>query len=141
MRRGAALPMVLLSLGLIAALTVGGSFVTRRYHTDGRRARSALDLEPALESALVQALGAMDSTAMDSVEVGETRAWEAGSVEIRSPIVTAVWVTRIGWGEYVLVGEASNGSNSLQVNRLMLIATRDSLGLRPIPMRPWTRLP
>ena len=141
MRRGAALPMVLLSLGLVAALTVGGSFATRRYHADGRRVESAQAIEPALESALVLALSAMDSTMLDSIEIGETVASRPSVGGLRSQVVTATWVTRIGPGEFALVGEASDGRKPLQIQRLMLVAVRDSAGLRPIPMRPWTRLP
>jgi hypothetical protein len=133
--------MVLLSLGLVAALTVGGSFVTRRFLADGRQALNASELEPALESSLIEALGHVDSTVLGPMSVGETRALGSTAASIRQPTVTAIWVTRVSDRQFALIGEVSTVHKPLQTNRLMLATVLDSLGLRPIRMRPWTRLP
>lgn len=138
MKAGAALPMVLLALGLVAALTVGGSFVTRRFVADNRLSQSASDLEPALEAALIGAVEHMDPGLLDTLSQGGTAACGASAV---TRLVTGCWVTKASNRVYALVSEASDDHKPLQIKRLMLVVMRDSTGLRPIPRGGWTRLP
>jgi hypothetical protein len=140
-KRGAALPMVLLSLGLVAALSVGGAFVTRRYAADGRLRERSADLEPALEQALVSAAIQSDTAALRAMPMG-------GSSQSRGPelpnspgLVTAVWVTRLTQSTFMFVAEGTSMSKPLWRKRLGIYVVLDTAGLMPLSGRPWVQLP
>lgn len=118
MRRAAALPMVLMSLGLIGALAVGGAFVARRFVADARNDNRALDLRPAAEQAIVAALAGLDSAALASHAPGSTFA-SGGQVTPKS--VTSAWITVLGPTSAWIVAEAKTSTKPLLRRRLGVI--------------------
>jgi hypothetical protein len=118
MRRAAALPMVLFSLGLVGALTVGGAFVSRRFVADARNDNRALDLGPAAEQAIVAALTSIDSGVLASHALGSTTAvaWQ-----VTPKSVTNAWFTVLGPESVWVVAEATTTSKPLLHKRLGVI--------------------
>jgi len=141
MRPGAALPMVLLSLGLVAALSVGGAFVTRRMATDASLTQRSLELAPMVEEGIVRAAAGMDTATLWAIPIGHTAELVTGSGGTPGSAATEVWISRLGDRDFQLVGEASTSAKPLLHIRLGLFVRLDSTGLRPAPSRPWSRLP
>lgn len=140
MKGGAALPMVLLSIGLVAALSVGGAFVTRRYATDGRLLLQSAGLEPAIEGALVSAVSHADTSVLKSMVIGASMP-EDGAEAGPTGLITSVWVTRLTATEFLFVCEGSSTHKPLWHKRLSLATVMDSAGLEPLGGRPWSQLP
>ena len=141
MKCGAALPMVLLSLAIVAALSVGGSFVTQRYLADARLQQGSLDLEPATEQALVGTAVSLDSAALVALSAGATSVVATPSGWRPPGIVTRIWITRLNDRTFVLVGESETTRKPLLYNRLRLVVRLDSAGLTPLHPRSWGQLP
>ena len=141
MRRGAALPMVLLSIGLVAALTVGGAFVTRRYATDGKLLQQSTYLEPALEEALVVAAAAADTARLFAMPLGSSQALGGNQSTGPAGLVTQVWVNRLTGKTFLFVSEGQATHKPLWHKRLSVAMTMDSTGLHALATRPWGLLP
>ena len=139
--RGAALPMVLLSLGLVAALSVGGAFVARRYAADGRLQIASSAVEPAVEQALVMTASQADTAVLRGLPPGTSKVLAMPGAPISAGLITRVWVTRLASTTYIFVGEVETTSNPMWRKRLGLLARLDSMGLRPLQGRPWSQLP
>ena len=141
MRPGAALPTVLLSLALMAALSVGGSFVTRRYLADARLFQRSSDVESVLEGAMTQAAAGLDTASLGSLNAGATLQLVTPVELAQQGLVTSVWVTRLGASTYLLVGEVRTSFKPLVAKRLSVLSVVDSAGLQPAPLRAWSQLP
>lgn len=138
MNRGAALPMVLLSLGIVGALAVGGAYVTRQFAGDSRIAQRAVELEPHAERVLVDAVASWDTTARGYHATGVT-------VEVPQPdlpgVSTRLWITRASSTVYWLVAEATGLGKPLLRRRLgMIVALRGGV-VAPVATRAWSELP
>jgi len=118
MRRAAALPMVLMLLGLVGALAVGGAFVVRRFLDDARSDIRALDLRPAAEQAIVAALAGLDSAAVASRAPGSTF---GVAQQITSKAVTSAWITVLGPTSVWVTAEAKTTRKPLFHKRLGLV--------------------
>lgn len=138
--RGAALPMVVLSLGLVAALSVGGAFVTRQFESNTRLADEAARLEPAAEGALALAASQLDTAAF-AIPVGRSVALPEADAGTTGHPVTFAWITRLSDSVFALTSEASLQRKTLLRKRLRLYVTADSAGFRPLAQGAWTRLP
>ncbi len=134
MRRASALPTVLITLGLVAALAVGGASVLRRFASDARRVTAALADEAEPEALLVGAIAGWDTAGRSDPAVGVT-------VLAAQDGAARVWITRLDSSTYWLVGERWPPSNTLSNNRLSLSVLVDSAGVRPMPGRAWSLLP
>ena len=138
MKRGAALPAVLLAITMASALAVGGAFVSRQYAAAARLAHHGSDLLPAAEAALVEAIATWDSTARKTQPVGTVIAFSAGPSPSPRP---AVWITRASPQLYWLVAEASSDSRPV-LRRRIGVLVRDSAGIaKTVSWRGWADLP
>lgn len=119
MRRAAALPMVLMSLGLVGALAAGGAFAARRIVADARSDVRTLELRPAMEQAIVAVLSSLDSAALASQPPGSTI---ASGVQITPQVVTSWWLTLLSPGVVWVVSEAMTTTKPLLHSRLGVVA-------------------
>ena len=134
MKAGAALPMALLALCLIGALTVGGAYVTRRALDDARVDDRALDLSLNAEQALAEAVAAgLPDPALGASVAGA----ESGTAEVR----VRIWTTRINGGLLWVVVEATRRRKPLLHKRIAVTLRADTLGVRPTPQVNWFDLP
>jgi len=138
MRRGAALPMVLMSLGLVAALVVGGAFSARQFAKDARIAQQALELEPAAERAVVGALAELDSVSLAGMPVGEALAGDSIAV---SGVSTRVWTTKLSASTVWITATASTGLKPLLRKRIAVIAMLSTGGASRWANLTWLALP
>lgn len=138
MRRGAALPMVLMSLGLVAALVVGGAFSARQFAKDARIAQQALELEPAAERAVVGALADLDSVNLAGMPVGEALAGDSMAV---SGVSTRVWTTKLSASTVWITATASTGLKPLLRKRIAVIAVLSTSGTSRWANLTWLALP
>lgn len=137
MRRGAALPSVLLALAFTSALAVGGAYVARQHVTMARVSQQGIGLLPAAELALVDVVARWDSAAMAVLPLGYTIGLATDSSSQR----TEVWATRIGGAHYWLVAEAVSHVSQGFRRRLGVVVTTSS-GVPSIVMsRGWAELP
>lgn len=141
MRRGAALPMVLLSLGLVAALSIGGSFVTRRFAADAALGQQSADIEPVIEQVLVSSAARLDTAFLAGLPIGGSSSLAPPVEAVRSGMVARAWITRLSATTYVLVCEAESVPKPLFYKRLGVYVRVDSTGVRLLPYRPWSQLP
>jgi hypothetical protein len=141
MRAGASLAMVLLALSLVAALSVGGSFVTRRFVSDSRLVRQVSTLEPGTERALVEVALALDTAVLAALPIGTPAGLGVPPAVNASGTVTRLWVTRVNSSVFAVVGESETLGKPLLYKRLGLYITIDSAGVVPVPSRPWAQLP
>jgi len=141
MRSGAALPMVMLTLGLVAALSVGGSFVTRRYNSDAVLHQAASELEPGVEAALVRSAAALDTTVLMALGVGAGTEMATPAIGNPPGIRVRVWITRLSATTFALVAEGETQRKQLLVKRLGVSVVLDSAVVREVPNRAWTQLP
>ena len=118
MKRGAALPMVLMSLGLVGALTVGGAFVARRFVADARNGRRALELGPAAEQAMVGALGSIDWATLASHPPGSSI---PASRQVTPTAVISTWATVLGPESVWVVAEVHTTSKPMLYKRLGVV--------------------
>jgi hypothetical protein len=138
MKRGAALPVVLLAITMASALAVGGAFVSRQYAGAARLSHHGSDLLPAADAAVVEAIAAWDSAARKTQPVGTVVAFPAGPSSSPRP---AVWITRTSPQLYWLVAEASSDSRPV-LRRRIGVLVRDSAGIaKTVAWRGWADLP
>jgi len=138
MKRAAALPMVLMLLGLVGALAVGGAFAARRIVADARRDVRALELRPAVEQAIVQALSSLDSAALALHPPGSTIA----TGELLTPqSVTSWWITVLRPSTVWIVAEASTTAKPVLHNRLGVLARYAAGGQPAWSTFTWLELP
>jgi hypothetical protein len=140
MRRGGALPMVLLSIGIVTALSIGGSFVSRQYGSDTHHFGRAAAVESAAEAALVAAAGRLDSTVL-GLPLGVGVQLATNPFGATAEPVTSAWVTRLSGTVFALVSSASTTSKPMIYKRLQLTVLVDTAGTRPAPYGAWSRLP
>lgn len=138
MKRGAALPAVLLAITMASALAVGGAFVARQYAAAARLAHHGSELLPSADAALVEAIAAWDSVARKAQPVGSAIAIPGGPTPSSRP---AVWITRASPQLYWLVAEARSDSRPV-LRRRIGVLVRDSAGLaKTVPRSGWVDLP
>jgi predicted anti-sigma-YlaC factor YlaD len=128
-RRGAALPSVLLTVALTSALAVGSVYVSRQLIAGARLTTGALQLQPELESALANAMATWDSSARASQPIGSTVA------------LADAWVTRLAENLYLIVAEASRARAPVLRRRSGVLTTTYGGAARPVPDRAFFELP
>jgi hypothetical protein len=138
MRRGAALPAVLLALTLTSALAVGGAFVARQHAGMARLSLQGMELLPAAEEALVNAIVQWDSSARESQPVGTAMAIQ---VTEEPPRRVDVWVTRTTPWQFWLVAQTTNGVRPVLRRRLGVVVTTSTGVPRIVTARGWAELP
>jgi hypothetical protein len=136
-KRAAALPMVLMSLGLIGALAVGGAFASRRAVADARTDNRTLALRPAAEHGLVTALAGIDSAILESTP-GSTF---SGPQIVTAQTVTSTWISVVSGRSAWVVSEAVSTSKPLLQNRLAILCTRVSGTQSGCSAAVWFELP
>ena len=100
MRRGAALPTVLLTVALSSALAVGTAYTSRQIAATVRFSARAVRLQPRADAALAVALATWDSSARSAQPIGATVALAT------IPLDSAdLWVTRLTETIYLVVAE------------------------------------
>lgn len=100
MRRGAALPTVLLTVALSSALAVGTAYTSRQLVATTRFSVRAVRLQPRADAALASALARWDSSARSTQPVGSTVAL------VTTPLDSAdLWVTRLTETLYLVVAQ------------------------------------
>ena len=140
MRVGAALPMVVLSIGLVTALSVGGSFVARQYGSDTRGLERAASVEAAAEAALVYAAARLDTTVL-GLAVGSHAELATPPSGATAKPVTSAWITRLSGTTFAVISAATSTNKPLIYKRLRVILLIDTTGVRPLPSGAWSRLP
>ena len=141
MRRGAALPSVLLALGLVAALVVGGAFITRRWAAnESDRVREA-NPDAAAEAALVAGLSGLDSTFLESLPERATAALGVVTSAPAGQSLRRVWITRLDPVTCLITTDVVTSSNTILQNRLGVAIDCLDAPVRPLHGRPWTLLP
>jgi hypothetical protein len=130
--------MVLMSLGLVAALVVGGAFSARQFAKDARIAQQALELEPAAERAVVGALADLDSVNLAGMPVGEALAGDSMAV---SGVSTRVWTTKLSASTVWITATASTGLKPLLRKRIAVIAVLSTSGTSRWANLTWLALP
>lgn len=138
MRKGAALPAVLLAVAMTSALAAGGAYVARQQASYARFASRASLVLPATEEALVTAIAVWDSVARAEQAIGAT---QAVSVTGQSGIATQMWITRIGNDLYWLVAESETALKPALRRRAGLLVRAPAGAPAPVPVRAWTELP
>ena len=134
MRRAAALPMVLFTLAIAGALTVGGAFVSRQIAVSARVLQRGSRLASVPERLVVQALAGWDSVARHVQPVGSTSALVQGGPD-------RLWVTRLSTHAYWLVSESRDVGKPNIFRRLGAVVALDSLARPRVPHRGWIELP
>ena len=138
MRRGAALPLVLLVLALTSALAVSGSFVARQLSAAASATRRGVELEPAVERALVEAITQWDSVARVTQLVGSVAIVSESRAQ---GIRTDAWITRIGEKTFWLVAESTVDSRPPLRRRIGVLVRVSAGSPRPVADRAWSEFP
>lgn len=138
MKRGAALPAVLLAMTMASALAVGGAYLSRQHAAAARLANRSGMLQPSAETALIDALASWDSAARADQPVGSVRAL---SIVSGTTFPTEVWITRASQRLYWLVAEAVSASRPTLRRRLGVLVTDSSGVVRLVPRPAWAELP
>jgi hypothetical protein len=89
-------------------LSVGGSFVARRYASDAALHQAASELEPGVEAALVQSAAALDSTVLMALGIGSAAQLATSAVGNPPGIIVRVWITRLTATTFALVAEGGH---------------------------------
>jgi hypothetical protein len=138
MKRGIALPTMVLVLAMTSALAVSGSFVARQMAANVRVRERAAALGPLAESALVEAAATWDSTARAGQETGATVPLTSAAV---GAIRVGLWVTRLSADVYWLVAEARQETRP-RIGRRLGVVLRVINGIpTPVAERAWSELP
>lgn len=134
--RGFALPVVLFSISIGAALAVGGAYVTRQLAATATTVTRSADLQ-----ALVEELAARHS-ALDSASralgVGNT---SAGGPVSRNGFTGRWWITRLDSTTWWVVAEGYEGVKPLHYNRLGQIVVDSAGSALPVRSRGRAELP
>lgn len=138
MRRGAALPTMILVLAMTSALAVGGAFVARQVAANARVLERGATLEPLAESALVAAVAAWDSVARDEQVIGSS---VSGTTTNAESADCQLAITRLTASLYWLVAEAQTTSRPRLRRRLGLLVRVTAGVPRAVPQRAWAELP
>ena len=139
MKVAAALPVVLFTLAISTALSVGGLYVTRQLARSATAIQLGREVELAAEGAIVATVSAWDSAALANQPIGT--ATQRSSTLSTPELVVTLWITRVSEPVYWIVAEARSGAKPLYYKRLGLsITTRDGRP-RPISLRAWVELP
>jgi hypothetical protein len=138
MKRGAALPAVILALTLTSALAVGGAFVARQHAAMARVSLQGIELLPAAEEALVNAIARWDTATMDAQPVGNVMTFP---VREESERRVEVWATRTGRWQFWLVAQATSGVRPVLRRRLGVVVTTSTGVPRLSAGRGWAELP
>jgi len=138
MKRGAALPTMLLVIAMTSALAVGGAYAARQLASNARNAERGADLEPIAESALVRAVAAWDSVVRGSQPIGQT-----AELPTTSPtgVRVEVWITRLDNDLYWLVAVACGPVRPRLARRLGLAVRITNGAPTPVSQRSWSELP
>lgn len=137
-RAGVALPVVLLCIAMISALSVGGVQVSRSLVSAAGADRRADLLKGAAEGALVGAIAAWDTTVRAAQPVGVV----IGSPPWRQDgVAVAVWVSRLDARTYWLVAESSSESRPALRRRLGVVIHMKGGVIGPVSARAWSPLP
>jgi hypothetical protein len=136
-RVGAALPTVLVALGISSALTIGGAFVARRAAASARSRISLERLGDAAEVSIGSVLSSWDTTAMSSLVVGQTVADSTKSSDQQ----TSTWVTRLTHNSFWIVSESCRrpAPRVCRRNAVALYSISDSNTITY--GQPWAELP
>lgn len=118
MRRGAALPVVLLALTMTSALAVGGAFISRQSVASARLASRGAGLQPAAERALVDAIAAWDSVGRRMQAIGTT---EELPQTTSGGVITSAWTTRTSETLYWIVAESRSESRPALHRRMGVV--------------------
>ena len=138
MKRGAALPTMLLVISMTSALAVGGVFVARQMAGNTRILEYAAGLEPLAGSALGRAIVGWDSLARSAQPIGTTAGSAATAAENAQ---TDVWITRLSDRAYWLVAE-TRGTSRPRLRRRLGVVVRVTGGVPGVvPQRGWSELP
>jgi hypothetical protein len=138
MRRGAALPAVLMATAVTSALIVAGSYVARQQVATTRLANRAALLRPSAEEALVNAIANWDTLAMMQQPVGS--AVRLSSAQ-HSSVLTDIWVTRASPAVYWLTAESRSGMPPALKRRIGVLVRLSDGRPRPVMHRAWAELP
>jgi len=138
MKRGAALPMMLLVISMTSALAVGGAFVARQMAANARALERGGALEPLAEAALVGAVVRWDSLGRAAQTVGSTVALPSAVDELAR---ADVWVTRLTPVVYWVVAEARGISRPRLSRRLGVVVRVVDGSPRVVSERGWSELP
>lgn len=139
MKRGVALPVVLFTLAISTALSVGGLYVTRQLARAATATQLGREVELSAERALVSAVSEWDSVALGNQPIGATA--ELSSTVSAPELTVALWITRISTPSYWIVAEASSRSKPLYYRRLGIVVTTSDGRPHPISLRAWAELP
>ena len=138
MKRGAALPMMLLVIAMTSALAVGGAFVARQMAANGRAFERGAGLEPLAEAALVGAVVQWDSLARADQAIGGTVVLPSSVDELAR---ADVWITRLTPVVYWVVAEARGISRPRLTRRLGVVVRVVAGSPGVVPERGWSELP
>lgn len=138
MNRGAALPSVLLALTLTSALAVGGAYVARQHAASARMSQIGIELLPAAEEALVDAMVRWDTLTMHAQSMGAGVALRSAEYEGKR---TEVWSTRTGPAQFWLVAQVTTGVRPALRRRIGVFVTTSSGVPKVVSSRGWVELP
>lgn len=138
MRRGAALPAVLMAMAVTSALVVGGSYVARQQMASTRLASRAALVQPSAENALVNVIANWDTLMRSQQPVGS--AVRLASAQ-QSNILTDIWVTRSSPAVYWLTAESGSGTPPALKRRIGVLVRLSNGYPRPVSRRAWADLP
>jgi Kef-type K+ transport system membrane component KefB len=137
-RRGAALPIVLFTLALASALSVGGLYVARKLATATRTSQRGADLELVAEGVLVMAVANWDSAQRTTQPIGSTAQLATASEALSR---ATGWITRTAELDYWVVAEAQYTAKPLLRRRLGLVLRSEKGYPKPSSPRAWAELP
>lgn len=138
MRRGAALPLVLLAMTMVSALAVGGTYVTRQLAASARTAERRAELEPEAERALAEAIVTWDSVARREQQVGTVAVLPTSGM---GSLRTEAWITRATATTYWLVAESSEDTPPSLHRRIGLVIRVSGGAAALVSQRAWSELP
>ena len=139
---GFALPTVLITLLLIAALIAGAFSGTTEETRTGRAAADRQTALVAAESAIETAITSLSSSANEPVAVGETGSRQIEGLD--APVI--VYITRLDSSLYWLVADAGSASPNSGVARRIGVVVRakkgseGSITIDRISERAWSEL-
>ena len=140
MSRGAALPSVLLALGLVAALVVGGAFITRRWSANESAVASAASPDSDTEAAIAGTLSGLDSAFLVTLPERATAIPGVVTAGPSGQSIGRVWITRLDPQSCLVTAETVISDKHLQSNRLSVLLDCSTAPVRPLHGRPWMPL-